>query len=125
MNYILGGGSFSSRITKVVRTDNGLAYTARSSYRGRSLYPGTFMAFCQTKNSTVVFAAQLMLDLIEGMRAGEVTEADLAMAKKARLNAFPAMFSSGSAPSSGISPRWNTTTGPWITTTSMKPNTTR
>jgi predicted Zn-dependent peptidase len=92
MNYILGGGSFSSRITKVVRTDHGLAYSASSSYPGGVRYPGTFTAFCQTKNSTVVFAAQLMLDLIEGMRVGEVTEADLAMAKKARLNAFPAMF---------------------------------
>jgi predicted Zn-dependent peptidase len=54
MNYILGGGSFSSRITKVVRTDNGLAYSARSSYPGGLQYPGTFMAFSQTKNSTVV-----------------------------------------------------------------------
>ena len=44
MNYILGGGSFSSRITKVVRTDNGLAYSTSSSFgrggrltiRGRS-----------------------------------------------------------------------------------------
>ncbi|MGA2260251.1 MAG: pitrilysin family protein [Acidobacteriota bacterium] len=92
MNYILGGGSFASRITKVVRTDNGLAYTAMSTYGGGIRYPATFMAFCQTKNSTVVFAAQLMMDLLEGMRAGQVTDADLLMAKKARLNAFPAMF---------------------------------
>ena len=34
MNYILGGGSFSSRITKVVRTDNGLAYSTSSSFGG-------------------------------------------------------------------------------------------
>jgi zinc protease len=94
MNYILGGGSFSSRITKVVRTDNGLAYSTSSSFGGGILYPGTFTASCQTKNSTVVFASQLMLDLIEGMRAGEVSEADLAMAKKARLDSFPAMFPS-------------------------------
>jgi predicted Zn-dependent peptidase len=94
MNYTLGGGSFSSRITKVVRTDNGLAYTANSSYAGGMLYPGTFQAFCQTKNSTVVFAAQLMLDLIEGVRSGQITEADLKFAKAARLNAFPSMFSS-------------------------------
>ncbi len=94
MNYILGGGSFSSRITKVVRTDNGLAYSTSSSFGGGVIFPGTFTAFCQTKNSTVVFAAQLMLDLIEGMRAGQVTEADLAFAKEARLNAFPAMFPS-------------------------------
>ena len=94
MNYILGGGSFASRITKVVRTDNGLAYSANSTYPGGLQYPGTFTAFCQTKNSTVAFAAELMLDLIEGMRAGEVTEADLAMSKKARIDSFPAMFPS-------------------------------
>ena len=34
MNYILGGGSFSSRITKIVRTDMGLAYTANSTFGG-------------------------------------------------------------------------------------------
>jgi len=105
MNYILGGGSFSSRITKIVRTDMGLAYTANSSIGGGGgrgggggaggaglIYPGTFTAFCQTKNATVVFAAQLMADLIEGMRAGNISEADLKMAKSARVEAFPSMF---------------------------------
>jgi predicted Zn-dependent peptidase len=93
MNYVLGGGSFSSRITKVVRTDNGLAYSASSSFSGGALYPGTFAAFCQTKDATVVFASQLMLDLIEGMRAGDVSQADLDFAKTARIEAFPAEFS--------------------------------
>ena len=93
MNYILGGGSFSSRITKVVRTDNGLAYSTSSSFSGGLQYPGTFSAFCQTKDATVVFAAQLMLDLIEGMRAGQVTQAELDFAKTARIEAFPANFS--------------------------------
>jgi zinc protease len=94
MNYILGGGSFSSRITKVVRTDNGLAYSTSSSFSPGQFYPGTFAAFCQTKNSTVVFASQLMLDLIEGMRAGDVSQADLDFAKMARVEAFPATFGS-------------------------------
>jgi zinc protease len=94
MNYVLGGGSFSSRITKVVRTDNGLAYSTSSSMSGGALYPGTFAAFCQTKNPTVVFASQLMLDLIEGMRAGDVSQADLDFARTARVEAFPATFGS-------------------------------
>jgi len=92
MNYILGGGSFSSRITKVVRTDNGLAYTANSGYSGGLLFPGTFAAFCQTKNSTVVFASQLMLDLIDGMRAGDIAQSDLDFARTARIESFPATF---------------------------------
>ena len=93
MNYTLGGGSFSSRITKVVRTDNGLAYSTSSSFSAETHFPGTFSAFCQTKNSTVVLASQLMINEIERMRAGEVSERDLAFAKTARMNAFPSMFS--------------------------------
>ena len=93
MNYTLGGGSFSSRITQIVRTDNGLAYTANSSVGAALHYPGAFNAFTQTKNSTVVFATQLLLNEIERMSAGDITEQDLMFAKTARLNAFPSMFS--------------------------------
>jgi predicted Zn-dependent peptidase len=93
MNYVLGGGSFQSRITQIVRTDNGLAYTANSSVGADLHYPGAFAAYTQTKNTTVVFAAQLMLNEIERMFNGEVTDKDILIAKKARLNAFPSMFS--------------------------------
>lgn len=93
MNYTLGGGSFSSRITQIVRNDNGLAYTANSSVGAELHYPGAFNAFTQTKNSTVVFATQLMMNEIERMAAGDVTEKDLQFAKSARVNAFPSMFS--------------------------------
>ncbi len=93
LNYTLGGGSFSSRITQVVRTDNGLAYTANSSVGAELHYPGAFAAFTQTKNSTVVFAAQLMMNEIERMYNGGVTEKDLQFARQARINAFPSMFS--------------------------------
>jgi len=94
MNYILGGGSFSSRITKIVRSDHGLAYSTSSRFSGGTLYLGTFTASCQTKNSTVVFAAQLMLNEIERIRTEPVSEEDLEFARTARINAFPAQFSS-------------------------------
>ncbi len=94
MNYTLGGGSFSSRITQVVRNDQGLAYSASSSVGADLHYPGAFAAFTQTKNSTVVFAAQLMMNEIERMYAGDVTQKDLDFAKTARVNSFPSMFSS-------------------------------
>ncbi len=93
MNYTLGGGSFSSRITQVVRTDQGLAYSASSSVGADLHYPGAFAAFTQTKNSTVVFAAQLMMNEIEQMYAEDVTQKDLDFAKTARVNSFPSMFS--------------------------------
>ena len=95
MNYILGGGSFSSRITKIVRSDQGLAYSTGSGFSGGTLYPGIFAASCQTKNSTVVFAAQLMLNEIERIRDEPVPEEDLEFARTARINAFPALFAGG------------------------------
>ncbi len=93
MNYTLGGGSFMSRITQVVRNDNGLAYSASSGVGADLHYPGAFAAFTQTKNSTVVYAAQLMMNEIERMYNGDVTEKDLRSAKSARINAFPSLFS--------------------------------
>lgn len=93
MNYVLGGGSFQSRITQVVRTDNGLAYSANSSVGADLHFPGAFAAFTQTKNPTVVFAAQLMMNEIERIYAGDISEKELNSARVARLNAFPSMFS--------------------------------
>src|SRR5450759_1264225 len=93
MNYTLGGGSFSSRITQSFRNDNGLAYSASSSVGADLHYPGTFAGFTQTKNSTVVFATQLILNEIERMYNGDITEKDLRFAKSSRVNAFPSMFS--------------------------------
>ena len=63
------------------------------SVRADLHYPGAFAGFTQTKNSTVVFAAQLIMNEIERMYSGDVTEKDLQFAKSARLNAFPSMFS--------------------------------
>ncbi len=93
MNYTLGGGSFSSRITQIVRNDNGLAYSASSSVGSELHYPGAFAGFTQTKNSTVVFATQLIANEIERMYAGDITQKDLDFAKTARINSFPSMFS--------------------------------
>jgi len=103
MNYILGGGSFSSRITRSVRVENGLAYSTGSRFTGGTLYPGTFVASCQTKNSTVVFAAQLMLDEVERIRNELVPEEDLEFARAARINAFPALITGGGGGRGGSS----------------------
>ena len=110
MNYTLGGGSFSSRITQVVRTDQGLAYCASSSVGADLHYPGAFAGFTQTKNSTVVFAAQLIMNEIERMYSGDVTQKDLGFAKTARINAFPSMFSTVSG-TSRTSRGWSSKAG--------------
>ena len=42
MNDILGGGGFTSRLTKRIRSDEGLAYGAGSSYGIGTFWPGVF-----------------------------------------------------------------------------------
>ncbi len=49
MNYILGGGGFASRLTKVVRSKEGLAYSIGSGFAA-GLFPGAFEIVLQTKN---------------------------------------------------------------------------
>ncbi len=87
MNYILGGGSFSSRIMQRVRSDEGLAYDASSYYGDDPWTFGTFMATSQTKNDAAGRAATLMMDIIREMRDDGPTAEELVKAKDAYLNA--------------------------------------
>ncbi|NMC44081.1 MAG: insulinase family protein [candidate division Zixibacteria bacterium] len=88
MNYILGGGSFTSRITSKVRSDEGLAYHAGSSYftDGRDL--GTFNADCQTKSSTAYKAVRLMVDEVNRIRTEPVSDEELNDAKDSYINRY-------------------------------------
>ena len=69
MNDILGGGGFTSRIVRRVRSDEGLAYSAGSNFVRPVLYPGTFQAFFQTKHATAAFGTRLIVDEIERIRS--------------------------------------------------------
>lgn len=69
MNDILGGGGFTSRIVRRVRSDEGLAYNAGSAFERPVLYPGTFRAWFQTKHATAAFGTSLIVDEIKRMRS--------------------------------------------------------
>ena len=68
MNDILGGGGFTSRIVRRVRSDEGLAYNAGSAFERPVLYPGTFRAWFQTKHATGAFGTRLIVDEIARIR---------------------------------------------------------
>jgi predicted Zn-dependent peptidase len=68
MNDILGGGGFTSRIVRRVRSDEGLAYSAGSAFGRPVLYPGTFRAWFQTKHATGAFGTELILIEIDRIR---------------------------------------------------------
>ena len=97
MNYVLGGGGFTSRITQRVRSDEGLAYSAASSIDFPVTIPGEFRAYFQSKSSTVPFAAKITLDLIRGMRTAPISADELSTAQAAFIETFPRRFESAAA----------------------------
>lgn len=96
MNDILGGGGFTSRITKRVRSDEGLAYSAGSAFRSSPWFPGTLEARYESKNETVALAAKIVLDEFARIAESPVSEEELATAKGSFIEAFPRRFASRS-----------------------------
>lgn len=84
MNDILGGGGFTSRIVRRVRSDEGLAYNTGSAFERPVQYPGTFRAWFQTKHATAAFGTRLILDEIERIRT-EMCDAETVDNSKASL----------------------------------------
>ena len=89
MNEILGGGGFTSRIMKSVRSDKGLAYSAGSELSARVWYPGEFRAGFQSKNATVAEAESTVFAEFEKMRNQPVSAEELETAKKSFIETFP------------------------------------
>ncbi|HPB59070.1 MAG TPA: pitrilysin family protein [Candidatus Saccharicenans sp.] len=94
MNFILGGGSFTSRITSKVRSDEGLAYNCGSRFNFRWGFPGTFAGYVQTKSSTVGYAISLILKEFERIRQEPVSDEEMETAKNYYLESFTDFFQS-------------------------------
>ncbi len=94
MNDILGGGGFTSRLVKRIRSDEGLAYSAGSRFGIGDWSPGIFMMLYQSKSSTVAFAAQIALEEMKKIATEQVTPAELATAKASFVDTFPGRFDS-------------------------------
>ena len=94
MNEILGGSGFTARITKTVRSDEGLAYSAGSALVPGVWYPGRFRAAFQSKSRSVPYATSLVLDEIRKIREGSVTAEELETIKNGLVQSFPSTFAS-------------------------------
>lgn len=97
MNEILGGSGFSSRIMSRVRTDEGLAYDAGSTFSAGIYYEGQFAAAFQSKSPTAAQAAQIVLDEIQRIRNEKVSAEELEIVKNQAIEIFPRYFAKASA----------------------------
>lgn len=85
MNRILGLGTFTSRMGIEIRSNRGLAYSVGSGiFQGRG--PSMFIAIAQTKAASTHEVVGLMREIIAGMSSGDLTEKEMADAKKTLLN---------------------------------------
>jgi zinc protease len=95
MNYILGGGSFSSRLMGRIRDDEGLVYGISSGYDAKQ-FPGTFSVTLQTKTESVPVAIREVIEEITKIRTEGVSEAELEAAKDYLAGSFPLRYETNS-----------------------------
>jgi len=120
MNRILGGGGFTSRIMKRVRSDEGLAYSAGSSFPGGVYYPSVFAAAFQTKSLTVAYATSIVMDEMKRISTEAVSDQELHTAKRAFIDTFPQTFANAdqianALASDEVTGRYATDPGYWRT----------
>jgi zinc protease len=94
MNDILGGGGFTSRIVRRVRSDEGLTYSAGSAFGRPVLYPGTFRSWFQTKHSTAAFGTGIIIEEINRIRTEKVDDEIVENAKASFISNVVNPFSS-------------------------------
>ena len=94
LDEILGAGGFTSRLMQQVRSNEGLAYSVRSTVSPKVSYPGDFRAGFESKNATVALATKIVRDEIRRMREEPVTDDELETAKQGLIETFPRQFES-------------------------------
>jgi zinc protease len=88
MNYILGGGGFSSRLMDNIRDNKGLAYGVQSVFSAQK-EPGAFSVSVQTKNESANEVIAETLKEIRRIQTETVSDKELADAKAYFTGSFP------------------------------------
>jgi len=88
MNYILGGGGFTSRLMQSVRDEMGLAYDIHSFFVSYK-QGGMFRVSSQTKNESANTVIQEILLQIESIRKEGVIDEELSDAQAYLTGSFP------------------------------------
>ncbi|MBK6407301.1 MAG: insulinase family protein [Holophagales bacterium] len=97
MNHVLGGGGFTARLMKKIRSDEGLTYGVRTTLGEGPHWRGDLTGGLQTKNTTVAYALRLALAEMQRLKDEPLTEAELASVKDGLVESFPAQWASRQA----------------------------
>ena len=93
-SFILGGGSFSSRLMTRVRSNNGLAYSIHS-HAGNDYRDTSYVYIrLQTKVESAPLALKLIQEEIDKLAKEGPTDEELAHAKKTLIESLPSLFDS-------------------------------
>jgi predicted Zn-dependent peptidase len=93
MDYLLGGGSFSSKLMSEIRVKRGLAYMVQSVYRPRG-GAGIFMAIAQTKTESTGEVLGIIQSSIDEFSSGIIPADEIRRAKEAITNSYIFRFDS-------------------------------
>jgi zinc protease len=88
MNYILGGGGFTSRLMDNIRDNKGLAYDVHSGFAAQK-EPGAFTITIQTKNESANEVIAETLKEVRRMQTEPVSVKELNDAKAYLTGSFP------------------------------------
>jgi len=101
MNYILGGGGFSSRLMDEVRSKRGLTYGIGCKFDYNKL-KGAYEVSTFTQNDSTAAAIRAIIEQIEKIRAEGVTDKELKDTKSFYTGYFPLQFETPSQIASQI-----------------------
>ena len=93
LDFIIGSGGFPSRIFSAVRNNEGLAYSAGSTYRPRPEH-GLFAAYAFTKTESTLKTLSLINSVLDKSKVHPITQKEIAWAKKSINNGFIFSFTS-------------------------------
>ena len=97
MNHVLGGGGFTARLMKKIRSDEGLTYGVRTQLGEGPYWRGELSGSLQTKNRSVAHALRLALAEMQRLKDEPLAEAELTSIKDGLVESFPAQWGSRQA----------------------------
>ncbi len=92
LSYILGAGSFSSRLMRRVRSDEGLAYSVYGGFDAEGEHRGLLVGATQTKSVSTAFAISIFLEEFKRAATTALSAEEMTLAKDAKADSLASHF---------------------------------